>query len=290
MIRDRAPGWKWLALRRVSQFGILALFLAGPIFGVWIAKGNLNYSLTLDTLPLADPYVLAQSLLAQHVPETKALVGAAIVLVLYLVVGGRAYCSWVCPMNVVTDVAAWLRRRLGIRTSGTISRNLRYWILAMTLVLAAGTGTIAWELANPVSMLHRGLVFGMGAAWAVVGAIFLFDLFVSLRGWCGHVCPVGAFYGLLGRASLVRVAARNRAACDDCRDCYVVCPEPQVLTRPLRGAKTGASPVISDGNCTNCGRCIDVCHKDVFAFGTRSSATAGTLRSDPRDNQAKETP
>jgi ferredoxin-type protein NapH len=22
-------------------------------------------------------------------------------------------------------------------------------------------------------------------------------------------------------------------------------------------------------NCTNCGRCIDVCDKDVFSFGTR---------------------
>jgi ferredoxin-type protein NapH len=30
-------------------------------------------------------------------------------------------------------------------------------------VLAAATGTIAWELVNPVSMLHRGLIFGIGA-------------------------------------------------------------------------------------------------------------------------------
>jgi ferredoxin-type protein NapH len=31
----------------------------------------------------------------------------------------------------------------------------------------------------------------------------------------------------------------------------------------------GAGPVILAANCTNCGRCIDVCSKDVFAFGTR---------------------
>ncbi|WP_413891310.1 4Fe-4S binding protein [Candidatus Aalborgicola defluviihabitans] len=23
------------------------------------------------------------------------------------------------------------------------------------------------------------------------------------RGWCGHLCPVGAFYGVLGRGALM---------------------------------------------------------------------------------------
>jgi ferredoxin-type protein NapH len=39
---------------------------------VWIVKGNLAYSLTLDTLPLTDPYVLLQSLLAGNWPERLA--------------------------------------------------------------------------------------------------------------------------------------------------------------------------------------------------------------------------
>src|SRR3546814_8096019 len=33
-----------------------------------------------------------------------------------------------------------------------------------------------------------------------------------------HVCPVGAFYGLLGKRALLRVNASGRAACDDCMD------------------------------------------------------------------------
>ena len=43
-------------------------------------QGNLNYSLTLDTLPLADPLVMLQSLLTGHVPERNAIIGVAIVL------------------------------------------------------------------------------------------------------------------------------------------------------------------------------------------------------------------
>ena len=266
-------GWlkahQWLLARRVSQIGFLALFLLGPLTGIWIVKGNLNSSYTLGILPLTDPYLLLQTLVARHLPEMKAFLGAAIVLVFYLLVGGRVFCSWVCPVNIVTDIAAWLRRRLGIKGGAHISRATRYWILAMTLILAFVTGTLAWELINPVSMFHRGLIFGLGATWAVILVIFLFDTFVMNDGWCGHFCPTGAFYSLLGKFSLVRVAAVKRVECNDCMDCFAVCPEPQVIRPPLKSVG-GAGPVILAANCTNCGRCIDVCSKDVFAFGARA--------------------
>jgi len=270
-----AKGWlranRWLILRRLSQFGILALFLLGPLAGIWLVKGNLNYSYTLDFLPLTDPYVALQAAMTGHFPERLGLIGLAIVLVFYFMVGGRVYCSWVCPVNLVTDAAGWLRDRLGIKGSAQLSRNTRYWVLAMTLIGSAASGVVLWELINPVSMLHRGLIFGLGAAWTVVVVIFLFDLFVMKRGWCGRLCPVGAFYSLLGRWSPVRVAARERAACNDCMDCFEVCPEPQVIRPALKGEGKGVGPVILAPNCTNCGRCIDVCSKEVFSFGLRSS-------------------
>lgn len=269
-----AKGWfgahRWLLARRATQLGILALFLLGPLAGVWLVKGNLAYSLTLGTLHLADPYVLLQSLLARHVPERAVVIGALTVLVFYFLVGGRVYCAWVCPLNIVTDAARWLRDRLGITTAGArLDPQARYWLLGTTLVLAAATGTIAWEMVNPVSMLHRGLIFGMGAAWFIVAAVFLFDLAVSRHGWCGHVCPAGAFYGLVNRWSPLKVNAAGRDRCNDCVDCFAVCPEPQAIKPALKGAKHGIGPVILDAACTSCGRCIDVCAQDVFAFGSR---------------------
>ncbi|MDX9995185.1 MAG: quinol dehydrogenase ferredoxin subunit NapH [Rhodocyclaceae bacterium] len=265
-------GWlkahQWLILRRFSQIGILLLFLVGPWFKLWIVKGNLNYSYTLDFLPLADPYLLLQMLVAGQSPERLALIGVAIVLLFYLLVGGRTYCSWVCPVNLVTDLANWLRMRLGLKGGAHLSRSTRYWILGMTLVAAAVSGTIVWEMVNPVSMLHRGLFFGLGMAWAVILAVFLFDLFVMRHGWCGHLCPVGAFYSLIGKLSFTRVKLPQREACNDCMDCFAVCPEQQVIRPALKGIG-GTPPVIMEENCTNCGRCIDVCSKDVFAFGSR---------------------
>jgi ferredoxin-type protein NapH len=269
----KTKGWlkahKWLLLRRISQFGFLLLFLLGPWFGVWIVQGSLMSSMTLDVLPLTDPYLLLQTLVAGHIPETIAITGALIVIVFYLIVGGRSYCSWVCPVNVITDTAEWLRYRLGIKNAQTLSRRTRYMVLLMTLILAAVTGTLVWELVNPVTMVQRALVFGMGYAWMIVLGVFIFDLLVSRRGWCGHLCPVGAFYSVLGTYSLVRVSAADRDKCDDCMECFAICPEPQVITPALKGAGKNIGPIIRDSNCTNCGRCIDICSKHVFRFDHR---------------------
>ena len=268
-------GWlaayKWLILRRASQIGILLLFLVGPWFKLWIVKGNLNYSYTLGFLPLTDAFQFVQLLATRQIPETIAIIGVVILVLFYLLVGGRAYCSWVCPVNLVTDLANWLRTRLGLKGGAHLSRRTRYWILGMTLVATALTGTLVWEMVNPVTMLHRGLIFGMGFAWAVILVVFLFDLFVMRQGWCGHLCPVGVFYGLIGKWALLRMKLPAREACNDCMDCFAVCPEQQVI-RPALKAINGTPPIILDENCTNCGRCIDVCSKNVFRFGTRFGA------------------
>ncbi len=272
VVADKRNWWlknRWLLLRRLTQVGVFTLFLLGPVANIWIIKGNLNSSLTLDFLPLTDPFIWLQSWLADHQFNSRAAIGALIITVFYFLVGGRAYCAWLCPVNIVTDTAYWLRKRLGLSGNTHIRRNTRYWLLATSLLLAVVTGFMAWEWVNPVSILQRGIIYGMGAAWLIVLAVFLFDLAVSRRGWCGHLCPVGAFYSLLGSRSPVRIRADNRAACNKCMDCFDVCPEPLVLSPALFGEKDGTGPVIDEAQCTNCGRCIDVCSMQVFKFGSR---------------------
>lgn len=270
-------GWlgahKWLLLRRLSQLSILALFILSPWLAkqtdIWLIKGNLSSSLTLDIIPLSDPYILLQSIFAGQWPISTGFIGAFIVLGFYLLVGGRVYCSWVCPINMVTDVAAWLRAKLHIKGGIAMKRTTRFWLLAFTLLLSFMTGSLAWELINPVSIVFRSLVFGIGLAWGMMLAIFLLDFAVSRRAWCGHLCPVGAFYSLLGKTRLIHIDAFQREKCDDCMDCFAVCPEQQIIRLPLKGAEKGISSIINANQCTNCGRCIDVCAEDVFRFDTR---------------------
>jgi ferredoxin-type protein NapH len=282
---------RYLLLRRLSQATVLALFLTGPLFGVKIAEGTIASSMTLKVLPLTDPLMLLQMLAARHWPEGLAILGAAIVALFYALVSGRAYCAWVCPINPVTDLAHWTRERLDLRSKGWQPRpETRFWVLAMVLVVSGLAGTIAWELVNPITHAFRVVVFGATASLAFVAAVFVFDLFVARRGWCSHLCPVGAFYGLLGARALVKVSTARRSACDHCMDCYAVCPEPHVISPALEGAAKGVSPIIASRDCTTCGRCIDVCDRNVFRFTHRFDASETTTVPSVRSNSPGETP
>jgi ferredoxin-type protein NapH len=123
-------------------------------------------------------------------------------------------------------------------------------------------------------MPRRGLIFGIGAASAIVAAVFPFDIFFARNGRCGHVCPVGALNSLPALKSPLRVVAGRRAPCDDCMDCYTVCPAMQVIKPAHKGKGRGTGPAILSPNRTNCGRRIDVCSKDVFRVGLPTNSWA----------------
>jgi len=259
--------YRYLIFRRFTQIGILVLFFGANAWGWKILEGNLSTSKIFGIIPMSDPYAVLQMIAAGAIVSTDLLLGVLIVSLLYFVVGGRAFCSWVCPINMVTDSANYLRRVFDIDRAQLqkqpISRNARYWVLAMSLIVSAFMGIAAFEFISPISMLHRGIVFGIGFGWAAVLIIFLFDLFVLKNGWCGHICPLGAFYSLLGKFSFIRVH-HIEENCTLCMKCKVVCPEKQVLH--MIGKES--IPVLS-GECTNCARCIEVCDDDALKFSIR---------------------
>jgi ferredoxin-type protein NapH len=258
---------KYLLMRRFVQIGILILYFGANAYGWKILQGDLSGSLLFDLIPLGDPFAVIQMLIAGAALAADILVGAVIIAVFYTIVGGRAFCSWVCPINMVTDLANWLRRRLGIaqvQKRVYMSRSIRYWVLGLSLLLSAVMGVAAFEMISPISMAHRGLVFGIGFGGGALLVIFLFDLFVHENGWCGHICPLGGFYSLLGKFSLIRVK-HNAENCTACMKCKEVCPEKEVLFMIAKSSES-----VLKGECTNCGRCIDVCGDDALDFSIRS--------------------
>lgn len=259
--------YRYLVLRRVTQLTLLLLYFGGNAWGWTVLRGNLSSSIFLDVVPMSDPYAALQMLAAGAVLATDLLIGVAVVTIFYMLIGGRAFCSWVCPVNMITDTANFLREKLGFNRIQGIkqpaSRKIRYWVLVLSLIISAIMGITAFEFISPISMVHRGIVFGLGFGWAAMLVIFLFDLFVLKNGWCGHICPLGGFYSLIGRFSLIKVH-HDEAKCTLCMKCKVVCPEHQVLH--MVGKQS--APVLS-GECTNCARCIEVCDDDALEFSIR---------------------
>lgn len=199
-------GWwrahRFLILRRVTQVAILLSFFTGPMWGIWIMKGNLSASVLFDFIPFTDPLIAAQSLATGHVFEASGLIGLLVVIGLYALIAPRTFCGWVCPMNLVTDLAAWLRRKLGLKVSFAWPKSLRYWFLAALVMGSGVTGSLVWTWLDPVAAFHRGLIFGFGAGIWLVVSVFVMDLLLVEHGWCGHLCPLGATYGLLVHKAL----------------------------------------------------------------------------------------
>ena len=260
--------YRFMLLRRISQATIIGLFLGGNLLGWQALQGNLSSSRLLHSVPLADPFAVLQMFATRHMVASDALIGGLIIMLFFGLLAGRSFCSWVCPMNMVTDAAGWLRGKAGLIESGkgpVINRKTRYGVIGVSLAVSLATGLAAFEWISPIAMLHRGIIFGMGMGWTLVLAVFFFDLFVQRDGFCGHLCPLGGFYALITGFSLIRIR-HDKEKCTLCRKCLDICPEQQVL--PMVGM---ASSSVTSGECTNCGRCIEVCPDNAMKFGIRFS-------------------
>lgn len=280
-VAGRLRWLRYAIARRAVQFGVLLLFFGTAHWGWSLAgapllEGNYTAAKLAGVVPLADPYAMLQAFATGHLLAPEAWIGAGVTLVAWTLAGGRAFCAWACPLGLVTDFVAWLRARLGLRDLVHIAPATRYGLLALGLALSALAGVAAFEAVSPIGLWHRALVFGASGGLVAVAGVVLLDLAVLRHGWCGHLCPLGAFWSLAGRAGLVKVRY-DTATCTRCGDCVRVCPEPRVLNFP-RIAPKG---YVDGGACTNCGRCIATCPEASLAFGLRPRPRTGPSPASP---------
>jgi ferredoxin-type protein NapH len=167
-------------------------------------------------------------------------------------------------VNVVSDASRSLRRRFDLRGQFRVPRATRFWILLLSLPLSTALGVAAFEWLSPIGMLHRELVYGPGLGLLAVVLLVALDLWIVRDGWCGSLCPLGAFYSLVGRRSLLRMGF-DPQRCDHCGECTVVCPEKHVLDFNAMQQRR----FVDSGDCLNCSRCLEVCPRDAYHFSLR---------------------
>ena len=256
--------YRFLILRRVIQMAILVAFAVCAHYSYRFFQGNLNQSTIFWAVPMSDLLSIAQIFLAGGIIGSEAVIGFIIVLFIYGAILGRGYCAFVCPMNIITDFANFLRRIFSQTNAPkklNVAKRAKYGVLALSLILSFILGTAAFDLISPISMLHRGIIFGMGFGVFGILCVFLFDLFFVKNGFCGYICPLGAAYGLVGKFSLLKIR-HNHEKCTKCDKCIVICPESQVLD--MIGTRSGT---INGIDCIKCGRCIEVCDDGALQFG-----------------------
>jgi ferredoxin-type protein NapH len=195
------------------------------------------------------------------------VIGVTTVLIIYLIFGGRSFCSWVCPYHLLSELAENLHLKLVARRlvkDHPLHRGLRSVLFVIFAVLAFATGYTVFETISPVGILSRALIYGsvVGLLW--VGVLLLIEVFYSRRFWCRYACPIGLTYGMAGAVAPVRVL-HDVEKCMHEGKCRDVCLVPHVLEMTKLGyAKDVRQPLGPD--CTRCGMCIDVCPTGALSF------------------------
>ncbi len=221
----------------------------------------------------------------QLLPAVMALnVAVIVVLAVLTLVFGRIYCSVVCPLGILQDVLARLRRKKNKYDYSPEVRWLRYPVLAVFVVaFAAGIGSLVQLLApysafgriatmvlQPLWMLGNN-VLGFLAERADSYAFYTVDvwmkslpvLIVALatlivllvlawrggRTYCNTICPVGTVLSFLARFSWLKIRfdegkCRNCSMCS--RNCKAACIDYK-------------SHSVDYSRCVVCGNCIDSC-------------------------------
>ena len=82
------------------------------------------------------------------------------------------------------------------------------------------------------------------------------------RFFCRNLCPVGAFYGVISRFSLLR--GKGGTKCNKCRNCMTVC----------RMGAINEQRAISPLDCNLCMDCVDLCPGNKISFGFRQKSIA----------------
>lgn len=251
---------KYAIARRVVQFATLGLFILGNLGILKLLEGDLSTSSVLGIVNLSDPFAVLQLFLAGFSVGASAIIGAIIVLVFYALIAPRAFCGWVCPVNIVTDLAYVIREKLKITHNlANFSPKVRYYLLALSLVLSALFGIAAFESVSFVGAFTRSIVFLGSSFFAIFLILLIVDIFVEKRFICSHLCPLGAFYGIVSKYSLIRVKY-DESKCKRCNECRRVCPE----ISPLE--MVGKHDGFVNSECISCGRCVEICNDDALNF------------------------
>jgi len=242
------------------------LFVVSYQLDIQMLEGSLSASRFVG-FHMADLNSALQVMLAYKHVLINLLIGTVTVFIGWWLLGGRTFCSWVCPYHLLAEWAEILHLKLvekKLVKDHPFDRRARTWFWLIFAVLAAVTGYTVYETISPTGILSRALIYGPGLALLWVGLLLLFEIFYSRRAWCRYGCPIGLTYGLVGATSPLKVQY-HLESCFHEGECRKVCLVPHVLNTVIKGRATAVDVDIG-ADCTRCGRCVEACPTSSLTF------------------------
>ena len=195
-------------------------------------------------------------------------------LILLGVLLGRFICGFLCPFGWLQDLLHKIpSKKLSTKKLKPLT-YLKYIVLLLAVVLLpalavndVGMGDPFFckyicpqgvlEGAIPLSLVNEGIR-------AALGTLFVQKLFILLavvalsilfyRPFCKWICPLGAFYALLNKISLLEIKM-DEQKCISCGKCAASCKMDVDVRKTPNHAE-----------CIRCGKCITACPAEALCF------------------------
>ena len=257
---------------------LLLMVAVGVGFTLNYGTGSLS-SLGWRDISIICPLGALSSMLAAKTVIPRAAYAIVFALV-FILLFGRAFCSWACPVPVVAKLRDAFRKKediskeqeerkqgkpasesYGTRRPRVDSRHL---VLLAALLSATIFGFPVFCLICPVGLTFATIfllimLFGHGTLnWSVVVVpLVLLVEVVFFKRWCGKICPLGALMSLVAKANVTFRPTIDANKCMEtsegttCGLCARSCGEGIDLRDPSTSA--------ARSECTRCRTCVEGC-------------------------------
>lgn len=197
----------------------------------------------------------------------KIYSGTLILLIVTMVIAlifRRSFCGLLCPFGALQELFGTIREKIFKRRfviSKKVDMPMRY-IKYIALIITIGGawfyGTLWMAPFDPYSAYsHISDISGsisedpLNAIGFIILAITIVGSFIYDRFFCKYLCPMGAFYGIIGKLSPTKIQ-RNKNLCIDCKSCSKVCPV---------NIEVHTEDKATSMECINCNLCVASCPK-----------------------------
>jgi len=187
---------------------------------------------------------------------------------------GRLVCGFLCPFGFFQDLLNKIPFPKKIRTfKGDMAlRKLKYVVLIVMVIILpicikltpiyckylCPSGTLSGILLvlSDTTLIK---VLGSRFMWKVcILAIVILASIIIARPFCKYLCPLGAFYALFNKVSLVHMNI-DMDKCIGCKKCASVC---DMCVDP--------SVTPNHSECIRCGKCVSACPKDCLNISIKN--------------------
>ncbi len=266
---------------------ILALLFLIALLIAWSdIKGGLSSTYYKSVLYLQ----FIPSIIKFFTPGIILSLGFIIILVL-TIIGGRIYCSTICPLGILQDVVIFLKRKINKKQRNRFKKAfsiLRYSFLALAIIGLFFSGLLTINLLDPYanfgrigSHIFQPIVLGVNNFVAKIipslgfhplesrpfhvlsfslasGVLLLVVLMSWFQGrlYCNTVCPVGTFLGLVSKISIFKIRINN-STCTQCGKCQSACKANCINIKTMH---------VDESRCVSCYNCIPVCDDNSIGY------------------------